>query len=358
MPSGARRRSVARLVLPAGLVLAAAAAAVAFVVLRSGTVDVPGPVALRGYSVVYRVEDLTREDTRVTTEVLEVRRPFDGRYEQRSGKPPGGDVQTGRLANRLHQWTLRTTGNATFGFLRPPGGPPRDASLAALRDASRAGRAEVAGSERIAGRACTVFAIGPPPPDPVAPPGRDHVELCVSAEGIILRESWRIGDRLARVAEAVRVSTRVPGDDRFRVGRTPTPGGESELLALQLAVEDTEEPASLTVELDPPAGWRLARSAAVAESRGQGGPPSQVFSQAFVRGTELVIVDRSIPGPVQPVWDPSEGIPVELGGGPARIVYFIDRVEVRAVGASGYARVAAPSRATALRFARALTRAG
>lgn len=329
----------------------------AFVLTRPDR-TVPEARAIGAYRVVYRIEDFTDADVRVTTETLEVRRPYDSRVEQRLGPPPGDDVTQGQVTNMTYLWSLRRGADVQFGVVRPPGGPLRDASLSVLADAADAGFVEVAGRSRVLGRPCTRFAGGAPRTEPLITPGTDRFEFCISREGIVLREEWTFGGRRARVAEAVEVSEQRSPDARFFVGRTPPDDEAAALVGTQGLVRDAGEPDGLLIGVDPPTGWRRERSAFVAQSGGQGGTPSQVFAAAYRRGSEVVVVERSTSEQVAPVWDPSEGERAQVDAGPARVVYYLDHVEVRLVGQLGYARVVGPSKAVALAFAAALRPAG
>jgi hypothetical protein len=353
--AAAKRRSV-RVRVAAASALVAAGVAV-FFLTRGPDTSIPEPRALAGYRVTYRVEDRTRPRVRVTTQVLEVHRPWSSRVEDRAGAPPGEAVVKAQITNGTHLWGLKGGGVLQFGVVRPPGGPGRDVSLRVLRDAVADGFAEVAGQDEILGRRCTRFVVGSPITEALVTPGSDRFEYCVTPTGIVLREEWAFGGRTARVAEAVRVTERPPSDERFLIGRIPTRNETVDLLGLQSLVQDTTDLPPLRIAMDLPPDWEVERSAVVADSGGLNGTPSQVVSLAFRRGSDVVVVERSTPQErLRPTWDPSDGDRIDLGddGGPGRIVYFLDRVEVRLVGEVGYARVVAPSKALGLRFARLL----
>jgi hypothetical protein len=68
----------------------------------------------------------------------------------------------------------------------------------------------------------------------------------------------------------------------------------------------------------------------------------------------LVVVEISSSPRFAPPWPSDEGSRIDIGAGEGRVVYFVDRVEIRLLSAIGFARVKAPSRAIALDFVRGL----
>lgn len=340
------------------IVAAAAGLVVWFAVVNDATVVVLEPVPLDGYRVVYRVEDRTGRRRDVRTEVVEVRRPFGGRVEQRFGD----EIRSGRVTNREFLWQLTADGELLFGVRRPPSGPARDGSYRSFFDASEDGVVEAGGSGESLGRDCTWFAYREPAPKPLAPPtDSSRIETCIDPSGIVLRETWVFDDRTVRVIEAIELKEGAPSRASFLEGKDPSREKVKEpeveaVLQTGFIVADDVEIAGLALDFDVPAGWDLARSALVAVgSGGEGGSPTQLASEAYVRGNDATVVERGTSANLSPPWGPGEGSPVTVGSrGEGRLVYFADRVEVRLVGDVGFARVIAPDRATAMRFARAL----
>ncbi len=315
--------------------------------------------AVDGYRVVYRIEDRA-SSSRVSTssEVLEVRRPYGGRIEvpDRNGR-----IRSGRITSRKHLWVLEEGGKLRFGVLRPPGGPARDASFAALRDASRAGLAEATGSGDVAGRRCAWFAYRKPAPDEVAPPtSNDRVETCVDAAGIVLREVWTIKGRAVRLIEAIEVDESVPSRARFMEGKDPATEKVTQLQAAQLigtgtlVAEVDRSRERVPLKVTPPSGWRADRASVVAITAGGSGQPTQFLSETFLRDTRLAIVEIASGARLAPPWATDEGERIRIGDGEGRVLYFVDRVEIRLLSAIGFARVIAPSRAVALDFVEGL----
>lgn len=329
----------------------------AFVVLYAALLPSCGPdgdllVArpIDGYRVVYRVVDAEQ----ASTEVVEVRRPYGGRVETRIND----ETTTGRITSREHFWQLGEDARPQFGVLRPPGGPPRDASFAALLHAARAGVVEDRiGHDRILGRRCRWFAYRDPAPEPLRPPTADsRVESCVSDVGIVLREVWTLKGKPGRIIEAVDLELGAPPKKRFMDGKDPsstevtTPKG-AEFLETQTRVVDV---ASGKIEtpfsFEEPDGWERDRVSIVGITAGQGARPTQFLSQAFLRKGELVVLETGSSPQLAPPWPTDEGRRVRIGAGEGRMVHRIDRVEIRVLSAIGYARVMAPSEALARTF--------
>lgn len=306
-----------------------------------------------GYRVVYRVVDAKPDARSPQTEVVEVRRPYDGRVETRKD----GKITTGRITSREHFWQLGKNGDLRFGVLRPPAGPARDASLEALRDAAAAGVAVAGGTDSVLGRRCWWFAYRDPSPAALRPPiDASRVESCVDAAGIVLRDVWTLKGRPARILEAIDVRATAPPKERFMEGKDPAstkvtqPKG-AELVETQTIVRDVlrgriETPFSFK----KPKGWTRDRVALVASTAGQGARPTQFLAQTFLRERELVVVETGSSPDLAPAWGTSEGRRVAIGAGEGRMVYGIDRVEIRVLSALGYARVIAPSEALARTF--------
>jgi hypothetical protein len=318
------------------------------------------PVSIDGYSVVYRVEERTTRTPRISTEVLEVRRPYGARVELRPGKPPGGRITTGNVSSREFFWQLDDGGALQFGVRRVPMGPLRDASYTALRDAAAHRVIDAVGTSEVLGRRCVWFAFSQPAPQPLAPPTEgSRVESCVTPSGIVLLETWHLGGRTARIVQAVRLRTAAPAKTRFLEGRRPEsePLSQPETLSLLRGAFVVSEDAQVDapIEVRAPRGWRSDRHAVAAQSLGGTSRATQIVIDSYLRGPELVVVERGAHPSMQPSWPVEEGAHIDLGSlGEGRLVSYVDRVELRAVGNLGFVRVTAPSRRVALDFVRGL----
>jgi hypothetical protein len=310
--------------------------------------------SIGGYRVVYRIEDRANPSRpKVATEVVEVRRPYGGRVEVRD--------RSGRVTSREHLWVLGKGGELSFGVLRPPGPPARDASLAALRDASRAGLVEMIGSGEIQGRRCAWFAYRKPAPDALAlPTSTDRIESCVDSVGIVLHEVWTIDGRGVRIVEATSVDDGAPPASRFLEGKDPakekvTQPEAGRLVETSTLVADVDRDRERTpLRVGPPEGWQSDRASVVAVTAGGESRPTQFLSETFLKDGKLAIVEIGSSAQLAPPWGTDEGERIRLRSGEGRVLYFVDRVEIRLLSAIGFARVIAPSRAIALHFVNGL----
>ncbi|MEX2393563.1 MAG: hypothetical protein WD826_03680 [Actinomycetota bacterium] len=317
---------------------------------------VPGDVT-RGYRAVYLIDDRAGDRPSVRTEVVGVHRPYGGRIENRPGRPPGGEVSSGRVSNREFGWQLDDGGALQFGFRRPSGGPTRDVSYAAMRDAADAGVVVQGGAGSALGRRCTWFFFRDPFPEPLAPPtDDDRIEACVDPAGVLLREAWIIDGKVQRITETVALETTAPGPDAFLEGRVPDPTDVTqpealEIVGKQVFVGDDVDEKRTELDLAQPSGWRRDRNARVVQA-GATGRATQFASLAYVRGNELVIVEIGMQADHEPTWLWNEGESIEIpDASKARVLYFGDHVEVRVGYDDGFARINAPTRAIAVAFA-------
>ncbi len=333
-------------------------AVITLVLASCGTVSAPKTSSVQGgYRVVYRVIDASPGTNGGATEIVEVRRPYDGRVESRRGRK----TATGRITSREHFWQLGEDSELQFGVLRPPGGPARDASIRALRDAARAGRAVSGGTDVVLGRTCSWFAYRDPAPKPVLPPtAKSRVESCVDSSGVVLREVWTLDGQPARILEAVELDPSAPSKKRFLEDKDPAstkvaqPKG-AELVETQTLVRDVIQGEVRTpFSFAKPKGWKRDRVALIGSIAGQGARPTQFLSQTYLRDDELVVVETGSGPQFAPPWPTNEGKHVPIGVGEGRVVFGVDRVEVRVLSALGYARVIAPSQALAIEFIGAL----
>lgn len=171
------------------------------------------------YRVVYEVEAASGPDApdTVTTEVLQVERPFRSLVMTRAGRPPGGPVIGGRISdlNRLLQYV-----DGRWTELQVPPAPAAsdirlDRVLDALVESDDVERLGVV--RRIAGRACQVHLFGGPITTgelaPVSVRGEDRAEVCVDEAGLVLSEVWSRDDEVLRRRTAVDVEIDPDFDD-------------------------------------------------------------------------------------------------------------------------------------------------
>lgn len=319
-----------------------------------------GGSPISGYRVVYGIEDMAGERPSYRTEVVEVRRPYDGRLENRSGLPPGGEITSGKISNREFGWQLDDGGDLQFGLRRPSGGPTRDVSYASLRDAADADVIVTGGRGEALGRDCTWFVFEDPFPEPLAPPTEDsRVEACVDPAGVVLREAWTIHDKVARVIEAVSFVGTPPPTERFLEGKVPegkdvTQPEALDVVRSQVVVGDDVGGRRPNLVVREPSGWEQDRDAQVVQASATGGA-TQFASLTYLRDRELVVVEIGLRPSYDPTWEWTEGRTIEVAGvTKSRVMFFGDHVELRVLRDEGFARINAPTRAIAVAFAEGL----
>lgn len=339
----------ARLVVGGLVVLAGLALALSFFLSSDRS---PGPL---GYRVVYEVDDLSGDEPRTSTEVLEVRKPYDSRVEIYEGSVTDGRVSGGQVTNRLFQWTLGEGGDPSFGIARPPGPPERDLSQRPLEDAVDAGLAEKGEERTLRGTRCQTYVWRRPYPNRVEPgDDRELVEACVTSDGILIEETWRLGGQAVRVTRATEIEPQLElSDERFLIGREPSGDETSRFFSERLRVNDEQDPPGNFLRPRLPRGFTIDRTTIVTEQPAQGIPGSIIYFESYVDGPELAFVEQgtSFAGPP---WG-TEGVEVELGEvGPGLVVFFADHVEVRISGGGDFVRVWARSRSRAVELAESL----
>jgi hypothetical protein len=215
--------------------LVAATAALTFVNLR-GEEGLPDRVRVTGtptaYRIVYEVESASGPDqpADVTTDVVEVERPFRSLAVTRTGRPPGDQITGGRVTD-LNRLLLFQSGEWRELQLAPAMAAS-DLRLDRVIDQLD----ETDEVRRVAGRACQVhLAGGPVSGGEVIPVGAvegEQAEVCIDADGLVLSEVWTKDGELLRSRTAVDVDTDPDFDDTtFNVEGAkvvaPTDGGGS-----------------------------------------------------------------------------------------------------------------------------------
>lgn len=210
-----------------GLLLAALA-----VLIGRGLLDgegaLPKEVRITGvpdtFRITYEVHGAAGPDggETVTTEVLEVDRPFRSLAVTREGSPPGGRIVTGRISD-LNRLLLFNDGSWNELQLAPALAASDlrlDGVLDRLVDSGDVQRRDEV--RRIAGRACEVFRLGGPIGGggivPVGSAANEHADICVDEDGLVLLEAWEKDGKVLRRRTAVDVAVDVTfADDTFTV---------------------------------------------------------------------------------------------------------------------------------------------
>ncbi len=333
---------------------------------REGSVLVPGApkVAIThvplSYRITYRVETTSGTETKVSTEEMEVGRPFESRTVSLLGPPPGTARQSvratsfGALENLAGDTSrpliIQTAPDLAGGDLRV------DIALSELEAAGRAIRREV---RTVAGRRCQVFRFAEPILSGTIKPyvaGSDsYADECIDDGGMVLEDVWVTeGERLRRkvatsVSEAVAVSVSVTGPFV-----EPRQGGG--------AVRDVD-PASHSIgdsyELPTPAGFTYRGRYAVVppqpvDPNDPSGRSKLVAGTAdvWVRGSDVIILDQGgTLGGGAPFGEDETARVAEAGAaGRGRLVLDLRMNEVRVlVGGGHYVKVRATLPSSELR---------
>ena len=309
----------------------------------------------RAFRVVYRVEQpnaATRWGELVAQRPFRVRAgTFDHRPE-RGERPEAGTLTT---VDGLFQ--LRPEGVQEISGRQPSPGTGDQWLVPQLADAVDRKLAKVVGTATVARRRCTVYRFAEPPIGPVAALGdTDHDDLCLTSDGLLLREVWTLKGRVIQRRTAVEVDVSGRGlDDLLDVSAAsePPPSGP---VATRIGAGQSFLP-----DPRPPKGYALtARDAFALQQPGDQGPVTLYTSTvwAFTRGAELVTVeagDSRASGKVP--WldrDPSRDVHLPLGTGTT--VVRSDGGEVRIdLGSNRWVRVRGTlSIADVVRYARSL----
>jgi hypothetical protein len=317
-------------------------------------VAAPAVARAAAFRVVYRIEDTAGPQTQVSTDVVQVAEPWNGLLEHRDGPPPGTTVLSSTVQNQ--RFTFNTAQTSTgFATRRIPGALTTAPSPEALEAAAAAGLIERSGDATVAGEPCTrwtykasnaVLAKGTPD---------EHVESCVTADGVSLREAITLRGRVVRVAEAVQVDRNPPVTaDTFQTGRDPSTGGGTALLESEQQVTEGARSGKAIVQPGVPEGFRVTGQVTVDRQAGENSPPIKLYVQAFESGVDLVTTEQ-VTTPGSPPWSVTEGQSVDLGDKrTGRIVYRTGWAEVRVTLGDKSVRVSSPRPALALAVARTL----
>lgn len=248
---------------------------------RDAGIQIPPPVPMSSYRIVYHVSQYQAPDS---TEEVDVARPYSGRYLQTRGS----SVLDGWLTNSTGGWFWDNGGWSRVGTGEQRAAYDYDLTPA-LQVAIRMGDARVIGRQTVLGRTCTVVRTGAPIGDPLAPPtARDHDDICVDSTGVALTDSWVYHSKLLQVKTATLFQ---PGASLPSSTFVAEPSGP--LVAPQeLSGVTSAAPAGdfrhLGYVLDPPAGFRPDGGyQTLPLSQGQPSGPAS-FTENFVDAGQLI----------------------------------------------------------------------
>lgn len=371
-PRAARSRPSRRVVwrrrapwLAAGAVLAlVAAGAVVAMLLRDGGPERIGrdgstemtdgaPVTIErvpdAWRIVYRLEEQSGDDVRVSTDRFEVRRPFESRFETWDGAPPGDDVVTTRIA-AFARFATREPGQdgGDAAFVVPPRPSPHDVRLDAALDAALdAGLIERRERREVAGRPCQVYRTFQGLGGPLRLPEDEqleHVDSCVDEAGLLLEEVRVVDGAAIQRRLAVEVEEEPTlGDERFETGTQDIPVREGGGQVREM-VPDSRPPGPFYELSEPPAGYRkVGRFSVVPPQPENFSDPLRIafrragVSDVWVRGVDVIVVDQggTLQGEAPFEVDPDNPT-VEIEGlGTAEVIVAGSASEVRVLLSGG-----------------------
>lgn len=311
-------------------------------VVVSGCSD-PGdrsqPGTTLSHQVVYRVDDTSTANTRVTTQVVQRGGHYRARLRTLEGPPPGSGDLGGVAWDGARQYLLKADGSASSVQAIAPGFTGADSNLdVALAAALTHDRVRRAGTDTVAGLSCTTW-LSKEPLDTstwALPTAADRTESCVSADGLLLRDRWTLAGRLVRTRTAVTVGDGPTLDGAALLGgATPGPLPTTQPLEQVRVLDADQLVEALGIPLpSPPAGFRLDRAAAVLQA-------DQV-SPAGVEGGVLTFVSRDRllvlrleRGLTTRLSVPDRGVPVRLGTGTGRLDFGLLGVKAVRLGGHG-----------------------
>lgn len=307
------------------------------------------------YRVVYQVVDTAGPQPATSTDVVEVRQPFESRLEHREGAPPGDEVLSSTVVNARFQFNS-SRGEERFATGRIPGPLPQTVSVEALDAAVDAGVAERLGAPSPGlSEPCVGYAYRRAGEILDKADAQDRVEACVTADGIVLREAITLGGRTVRVAEAVEVD-RNPSfsAETFLSQRDPSKEPDARLLETEQVVAEGENENS-RVDMAAPKGFEIARQVTVNRQLGATSPQVVLFIRGFNRGSELVVTEELLTDTPRAPWAEDEGQPVELGEKrTGRVIHRSGHIEVRVTAGGKFVKVSSARPALALAVARTI----
>jgi hypothetical protein len=297
----------------------------------SSAVEVPPPPSVQpaqAFTVTYRVEDSAGPDTKVQTDYLAVKRPFNVRLEHRDGPPPGGPVLSGSIVTRTDSVTL---GGSADGFTTPraPGVLPGLVSRPALDAAVDAGKATRKGDSTVLGQRCTHYLYDQFGSEPIgSADNQAKVDSCITTDDIMLRESIAFAGRTVRTSEAVNLD-RSPsfGAAAFQPAKVIIPQS-----AEQIPDEIIEGPPRGSVKallVQTPSGFHLDLAANIGHQLGPDAPPVLYYVQSFVGNGEQAVVEQPLDASLGSPWTGRGGSKIDIGNGqPSEVLYRAGYVEI------------------------------
>jgi hypothetical protein len=278
----------------------------------------PEPTSRR---VIYRVEDTAGATPAVTTVVIDRDGHYRGRVRTLQGAPPGGADLGGTAWDGERQYVL-SGGRPTGVQDVAPGLTGADSNLdVSLASALAHDLVRRGATSTVADLPCDLWESKDPldASSWALPTDTDHTTSCVSADGLLLSESWTLDGHLVRTRTAVYVG-RGPSlaGTALLGGRSPGPLPTSPALEEVRRVDAAALAGSLGVPLPPPPiGFTLDRAASVLQRELAGQPSVEGGVFTYVAGERVVELrlERGLGG--RTLGLPPDGVAVSLRDGRA-----------------------------------------
>jgi hypothetical protein len=341
-PVESRPRDVAnyrRRVVVARRVLAGSALALLLSCSNDSVQPLERAAPAPAFRIVYRLEQ-PKSPTRWSELIVE--RPFMARTGTNDHRPaPGARPDNGTLTTVDGLYQLRPEGVQEISGRQPSPGTGDQHLTADVDELVDRKQARLVSSATVAGLRCTVYRFVEPPVGPIkALTGTDHDDLCLTPDGLVLREEWTLDGRVVLRRTAVEVTHSPKGLRRAFDVRDAAPAPPSGPVATVAAARSSFLP-----DPKPPSGFRLARRDSFALRQPSDAGPVTLYTStvwAFTRGSEVVTVeagDSRASG--QLPWLPSDvSRPVGLPLGRAESVMRNDGTELRVdLGGARWVRV-------------------
>jgi hypothetical protein len=265
------------------------------------------------YRITYDVEQLVQQPPLRTREQLSVKRPLAARLVSwPADTPPTAPPTSGTLATADALYTFTGTGlNALSG--RPPTPPTGDQALGTVL-ADGIGKHQIAlihQTRVVAGRSCVDVRVLEPPAGPMKRlNGKDHDDLCLDADGLLLREEWSQGGRVLERRTATKVDIDPPDIDAdlSTAGAQAQPSGPAPAVG-PVNGNDSFLPTPPTPDgytARPVVGFVLPDTTAISQT-GPNAPPLYLETVwSFTRGPDLISVEAGVIRPGNLPWDAND----------------------------------------------------
>jgi hypothetical protein len=307
--------------------------------------DAAGPLgfaksAPESYQLTYHIERYDPDRVQESTEVFDVRRPFDSRIVTTiDGK------EVGRRVSRFGALILGT-GVGPKSLAAPPAPASGDLHLeSTLPDAVDHGWAELRERRKVAGTTCQVYRVGSTVASgelvPNGTKAGESADVCVDRDGLLLEEVWRKGGKplQRRVAVKRRLGVKLTDADFQVPGEVPLSIDDGNGFVKRVDPASSWEGTVYRLP-EPPAGFTYLGRVVVQppklnpfQSPLDEGPKTEQVSMVdtWSRGPDLIVFSQTIAAAVSAIPnDAKTARPIDLGPfGNAATVLDLRSSEVR-----------------------------